>query len=415
MTLRDIPVRPNLTQLKHQAKDLLQELHTGEPTAVSDFVELFQTKKDPQEAKLADSQFLLARSYGLASWPRLVLACQLTNAIWLDDRPTVKKLLLENPSLLFEDARGVEGNWGRPMSYAATVGREAIVNLCFELGAKDVQFAFERACLKGNLQTARILGELGGSPRRGAVMGPCETLNSEGLKFLVDLGAEICDDSGDKLAPVGLVLQTYCRQPNGKHGCLELFAANGIDLPDSGPMAVHRGRIDLLEACLKRDPDLLTRTFSHHSMFPVELGCGADEASALCGTPLGGTSLLHMAIDYDEVEIFEWLLAKGIDVNIRASVSSDGFGGHTPLFSAVVCQTAATGLRNNAYFAEKLLEHGADPEIRASLYKAIRFVEDETRHDYLNVTPVEWGSQFHNRAWVNTGVLKVLKDDRLRD
>ena len=408
MTHRHFPVRPNLVQLKHQAKELLRQLHAEDPFALADFTELFQSPKVAGQAKLADAQFLLARIYGLPSWSRLVVACQLTHAIWQDDRVTVKKLLLENPKLIFEDARGVEGNWGRPMSYAASVGRDEIVKMCFDLGAEDVQFAFERACLQGRLATAELLSELGGSPRRGAVMGPCETLNAEGLKFLLEHGAEFCDESGDRLAPVGMILQTYCRSPKGKHGCLELAARQGIHLPDSPVFGMHRGRIDLLEACLARDPGMLSRTFTHREIFPDDLGCSSDETLALCGTPLGGGTLLHMAIDYDEVEIFDWLLEYGASPNARASVNGSNETGHTPLFNAVVCQTAATNLRNDDYFARKLLDHGADTQIRASLSKALRFVEDESLHTYHQVTALEWGREFHDQQWVNRDVLKLL-------
>ena len=55
-------------------------------------------------------------------------------------------------------------------------------------------------------------------------------------------------------------------------------------------------------------------------------------------TPIAGTTLLHLAIDFSEREIFDWLLAHGADVNARAAVPiAEGFGGHTPLFNAVVC------------------------------------------------------------------------------
>ena len=49
-------------------------------------------------------------------------------------------------------------------------------------------------------------------------------------------------------------------------------------------MALHRGRIDLLEEHLKRDPQMLTRTFSHRDIYPVEMGCG-EPHDATVGTP----------------------------------------------------------------------------------------------------------------------------------
>jgi hypothetical protein len=85
---RHLPVHPNLDQLKHQAKDLLSDL-----------------KREQPEAKLADAQFALARSYGVASWPRLELACRLVDAIWRDDVETVRALVAKHPNLLHEIAR----------------------------------------------------------------------------------------------------------------------------------------------------------------------------------------------------------------------------------------------------------------------------------------------------------------------
>ena len=115
-----------------------------------------------------------------------------------------------------------------------------------------------------------------------------------------------------------MVLETYCRHPDGKHRCLELFAEHGVDLPDTPPMALHRGRIDLLEAHLQSDPDLFTRTFSHREIYPPELGCHADESLALHGTPLAGATLLHLCVDNDEIEIARWLMERGADANVKA-------------------------------------------------------------------------------------------------
>ena len=134
MADRQFPVRPNPEQLKHQAKDLLRAMRRDDPSA-----------------KLADAQLALARSYGLPSWPRLVLACRMTDAIWRDDAEAVRELVLKHPRLLHENARGVESNWGPPMSYAANLGRDRIIAMLRGLGATDLQHAFDRACLQGRI------------------------------------------------------------------------------------------------------------------------------------------------------------------------------------------------------------------------------------------------------------------------
>lgn len=392
MADRQFPVRPDLDQLKHQAKDLLRAIRRGDPSA-----------------KLADAQFALARSYGLPSWPRLVLACRMTDAIWRDDADAVRELVLKHPRLLYENARGVEkSNWGPPMSYAANLGRDGIIAMLRDLGAEDLELAFDRACLQGRIDTARKLVAMGARPVPGSVMGPAETQNGAGLAFLLELGAEISDENGDRLAPVATVLQTYSRNPQGKHQCLELFAGHGIDLPDTPPMAVHRGRIDLLEEHLRRDPGLLSRTFSHEDIYPPELGCSADHSLALHGTPLSGTTLLHLCVDNDEIEIARWLLARGADVNAKAEIDAEGFGGHTALFGCVVSQTFRGRLRRDDGFARLLLDHGADPNARASLRKRLRFVEDETMHEYRDVTPLTWGERFHDQAWVNRPAMRLI-------
>jgi hypothetical protein len=396
MPERHFPVYPNLEQLKHQAKDLLRA-EKENPTTLG-------------ITTLAEAQRALARSYGLPSWTRLVLSCRLINAIRQDDVDAVRTLVLEYPKLIKENARGtVYCNWGPPMSYAANLGKNTIIEMLRSLGADDIQHAFDRACLQGKLDTAQRLHAMGALVKNGMVMGPCETLNGAGLQFLLDLGSPLQDAQGDSFAPIALILETYSRSPAGKHHCLELVAKQGIDLPDTPPMAVHRGRIDLLEQHLRRDPDLLTRTFSHQEIYPPMLGCHEDETLALHGTPLAGATLLHLCVDYDEIEIARWLIEQGMDVNAKAAVDSDGFGGHTALFGCVVSQSYRSNCRKDDAFARLLLENGADTTVRASLRKQLRFVGDETLHKYPNVTPLQWGEQFHDQDWVSPSVLSLLQ------
>jgi ankyrin repeat protein len=413
---RHFPVRPHLDQLKHQAKDFLRAIRQGDAAAVAEFQKHHPKQIDPAAAKLADAQVALAHSYGLASWPRLVTACRLTDAIWRGDVEAVRALVLKNPKLLHESARGVaDSNWGPPMSYAANVGQDAIIQMLRELGATDLQHAFDRACLQGQIETARRLHAMGARPTPGCVMGPCETINDAGLTLLLELGAEVADAEGNRLAPIALLLETYCRHPEGKHRCLELVAGRGIELPDTPVMALHRGRIDLLEAHLHRDPQMLSRTFSHEEIYPPALGCHADHSFGLHGTPLAGTTLLHICVDFDEIEIARWLIEQGVDVNAKAEVDADGFGGHTPLFGCVVSQAFLCRRQQDAEFARLLLDHGADPNARASLRKRLRFVPDDTMHEYRDVTPLSWGERFHGpgspgRTWVSKPAMELIAE-----
>ncbi len=414
---RHFPIRPDLHQLRNQAKDFLRAIRQGDVAAVAELRKHHPKPAiDPATVKLADAQAALARSYGLASWPRLLNACRMTEAIWRGDADAVRALIKKHPGLLHESARGVaDSNWGPPMSYAANIGQDGIIVMLRDMGAADLRHAFDRACLQGQLNTARKLHAMGARVIAGSVMGPCETLNADGLAFLFELGAEVADAHGDRLAPVALLLQTYCRGPKGKHLCLDLMVEQGIELPDTPMMAMHRGRIDLLEEHLRRDRHLLSRTFSHEEIYPPALGCSADHSLALHGTPLAGTTLLHMAVDFDEIEIAHWLIDHGADVNARAEIDADGFGGHTPLFGCVVSQAYLCRLQQDAALARLLLDHGAEPNVRASLRKQLRFVPDESMHEYRDVTPISWGERFHGpgshgHTWVSRPAMQLIAE-----
>ena len=134
----DLPVRPDLDHLKNQAKDLLKSFREGDREASAHFAELHPDKPSARRAKLADAQLVLARLYGASSWTRIVQCCQLIDAIWDDDADTVRRLVTANRNLLIEDARIVNSNWGPPMSYAANLGRDRIIRLLYDLGARDL-------------------------------------------------------------------------------------------------------------------------------------------------------------------------------------------------------------------------------------------------------------------------------------
>jgi hypothetical protein len=416
MPVRLLPVRPDLNQLRHQAKDLLRALRAGDADAIAQLGEHHPEPLDPARAKLADAQLIVARSYGAPSWPRVVHACNLIDAIWRDDAGTVRALVVRHPHLLHESAGIGNRNWGPPMSYAANIGRDQIIRMLHELGARDHRQAIDRATLQGQIETARMLYALAGAPSvpNDALDGPAYTLSASGTALVFELGGRAIDDGGRRIAPVDVVLETDSRKPADKHAILEMYVRHGVELPDTAPMAVHRGRIDLLEQLLRQDPELLSRTFSHDEIFPAALGCH-DEVIATHGTPLRGATLLHMAIDYDEMEIARWLLARGMNVDARAAVDQDGFGGHTALFATVVSQPNFwMNLQNRpqvAPFTELLLEHGADPNARASLRKQLHpGYGAEGMHEYRDVTPLGWGERFHREIFVSRPAIRLIAE-----
>ena len=126
---------------------------------------------------------MLARSYQAESWTRLVQAVQLVSAIWADDIETVRDLVTRNPRLIHEEALiRKDSNWGPPMTYAANVGRDRIIQMLDKMGAKDHRSALGRAALQGKIahrpHVARNARQA--SPPEGALGGPAYTLSAEG-------------------------------------------------------------------------------------------------------------------------------------------------------------------------------------------------------------------------------------------
>lgn len=414
---RGLPERPHLDVPKREARELLALWRAAQPDAlerirrrVPKFQKLDDTALAAAPFKLSDAQLVIAREYGLASWPALKRRIEsngvvgaLQDAIHADNREAVVRILTAHPDLLHLPVWS--GNWGPPMSHAANLGRLEIIKAVAALGARDYQHAFDRAILQGKIETAQWLHAQGKTTLApGIIMGSCETLNEAGFRFLLELGAPLTNERGDRLAPLALTIGTYGRNPAGKHAIISLFAQRGCALPDTPIMALHRGDVARLETHLRADPALLTRRFTRREIYPRELGCTGDLDSGMHWTPLEGTTLLHIAIDFREPEIFDWLLARGADVNARAAVDAEGFGGHTPLFHCVV-----NGPQRDTAMTRALLDHGADRAARASLRKFLDWCETPRWHEARDITPLEWARDFPERGWVNAEAVKLLE------
>lgn len=414
---RHLPERPHLDVPKREARELLDAWRAGELQALDRIRRRHPKYPDATNAslkaapfKLADAQRVIAAEYGFDRWSVLkqkieshALTGALRVAIEANEAREVVRILRGHPHLVHLPVRS--GNWGPPMSHAANLGRLEIVQAVAALGARDFQHAFDRALLQGQIATARWLRAQGAQIEPGSVMGACETLNSDGLRFLLELGAPVADDRGNRLAPLALALETYTRNPAGKHAVLDLLAPR-YDLPDTPIMAFHRGRVDRLAAFLRRDPRLVERRFSTRDIYPPELGCAEDGRNGLCGTPLDDVTLLHLAIEFDERAIFDLLLDQGADPNARAAVDDAGFGGYTPLFHTVV-NCGRPGQHQQA-MAKALLARGASPQARANLRKFLDWREVPGWHEAHNVTATEWAREFPERGWINHRAMAEL-------
>jgi ankyrin repeat protein len=405
--MNTLPERPNLQHLKDQAKDLL---------------------KAGGAKSLTDAQFKIAHEYGFDSWPKLKVhvellqeSGQLKSAIDAEDLPRVIEMMTKNPAL----HRAPLGyNKNGPLTWVAecrtvqgspSQTRLDMARWMIEHGS-NIHQGGDGPLMRASLNDRRI-PMLDLLVAHGAdvnamwngyypiICAPCECLAPGVLNRLLEHGANPGVVSSKYGTPISMVIATYGRGSNGKHACLEIFARHGFSLPDTPCMAFHRGRIDLLEDHLKRDPKLLNRRFNEAEIFPPELGLKPGDGLHL--TPVDGTTLLHLAIEYDELEIAAWLLEKGADTNVRAAVDGQGFGGHTPLFHAVV----SLGERDDAK-ARLLLNRGADPNARSTIRKQLRDMDDpekEKMFEFHNVTPMGYAKRFQEPSWVSQPALELVK------
>jgi len=416
---RDLPSNPHLDVPKQQARELLQQCRAKVNDALDrvrrQHPKLRTAANDDiaSRLKLSSAQLVIAREYGFSSWTQLkeritgnTVARLIDKAIRANDAADVTRLLTAYPNLLHVPVRS--GNWGPPMSHAANMGRLDMVKTIAALGAKDFEHALGRALLHGDIEIAKWLHEQGTAFTPGDLMGTCETLNDRGFGFLDDTGIPLTDGKGDKSAPLAMVLETYSRNPSGKHAILQRFRARGYHWADTPIMAFHCGDLHQLKALQQHHPELIHQRFSYREIYPPELGCADDGRSGLHGTPIDGTTLLHLSIDFDEREIFDWLLELGADVNAPATIDAEGFGGHTPLFNAIVSDAYVNGRQRDAYMIRRLLELGADSNVRVDIRKFLDWREVPGWHVARNVTLLEWAADFPERGWVSQeGVLMI--------
>jgi len=370
-----LPDRPNLRHLKNQAKDLLRAGHAP---------------------SLAAAQFQIARLYGFPSWSKLkahveeVLSstlaapsfsdaevAELKQAIDSNDFAAVKSLMTRDPAL---HSAPLGYNKNGPLTWVAECRvpweapssvRLAMAEWMIDNGS-DVHQGGDGPLMRAALVGQRIpMMEL--LVRRGAdvnalwngyfpiLFAPCETVEPASLKWLLDHGA---DPNCSKLNEIGSarkyqgtaldqVIVSYNRSPQ-LGACIDiLVTAGGTTIYNLPPVIdVLRGRVDLLATHLDADPSLINRSWP-------ELDFGVTGARTLT---LRGSTLLHVAAEYGNVESATLLLDHGADVNARATVDSCSIGGQTPIFHAVT-QYYDYGLE----VAQLLIERGADLSVRATL------------------------------------------------
>ncbi len=400
---RQLPENPDLRHLKDQAKDLLK---AGEADSV------------------ARAQLQIARRYGFASWPKLKahvdslqLAGQLKLAIDANDLDAVKRLMTRHPEL--HRAPIGYGKNG-PLTWVAecrvprvppSETRLAMARWMIENGS-DVHQGGDGPLMRAALDDSKLpMTEL--LVAHGAdvnalwngtypiICAPMEAFAPRTLQWLLDHGASLHAPNCD---PIEMLTCIYSRRPKDKSACLEIVGEAGFTLADTPVMALHRSRLDLLQEHLDRDPSLLERRFADREIFFNRDG---EPGEAYPATPVTGGTLLHLALEFDDIDVARWLIERGADVNARAASAAEGLPGHTPLFHTVVNLAFGTGPDADSR-ARLLLDHGADPNARASFPSEAVFHGNHATDALQNVTPIGYARRYPDPPVVNARAVAAI-------
>jgi len=114
------------------------------------------------------------------------------------------------------------------------------------------------------------------------------------------------------------LINIYSRGPLFKN-CIQVFVDFGLDFDDKVLLSVLLDNASLLDVQLMADHSAITKKYSFDCTF----------------TPLYEASLLHICAEYNHLACADILLKHGADINSKAGVDKNGFGGQTPIFHTV--------------------------------------------------------------------------------
>jgi uncharacterized protein len=232
-----LPARPNLDQLRHQAKDLLRAAQRGDRDAVARIAAV------SDQPTLWAAQFALAREYGFTSWARLKLEAERREILNRRDLSRLARLLAEHPELATRPMENwSDRNRSRPLGYITKLrfyrdqlglpsdlpGTGAVARALLDAGApvngrpRDKETPLITAASYGDAEVARVLIDAGAeieavsSARAGGVPGGNALLHAAvfGMTEIVDLlvTAGACIDSLEMAAAAGDISAWQPRQ-----------------------------------------------------------------------------------------------------------------------------------------------------------------------------------------------------------
>jgi len=198
-----------------------------------------------------------------------------------------------------------------------------VVEALVDLGA-DVNIGepIGRALAQGSLQTADLLYDHGARFRdlSASLMGPCEAQQDRSIWWLLNKGADPdYYDAEWNCSAMMAVVQPYTRSER-IHDCIAAFIEAGATWEDGPVMDILRGLPDRLKTRIGLQSELLD------ARFDLDFG---DHLT------LRGSSLLHIAVEYNVPSCVDVLLDGGADLNAPSKIGPNGLGGQSPLFHAI--------------------------------------------------------------------------------
>lgn len=338
MTTSQLPPRPDLGQLKKQAKDLLASAQEKHPAALARFRALpaFAAKTDAELATLRfalhDAQSTLAREYGFPSWAAL--------------SQRVEELTLKFEEIVAQFARGsVEQRLGRAERMLALQPGITRTDFHAALVFGEAEAVTRRLAADPALAT-RHGGPLGWEPILYVVHSRWADKNSAGLvavaQALLAHGADPNTTYAWHGDPKNKLSALWAAACHARHLALAQVLLEAGAKPDDGESVYH--------AAEHGDLPMLDLLAAHGAQ--ADGGAGAE--------PWGNTPLYFilghyagLAHDADVRRGAQWLLAHGADPN---RVCYPTKSGETPLHVAA--------RHWDASMIELLLAHGANVQAR---------------------------------------------------
>lgn len=372
---RTLPERPNLDQLKRQAKELADWIRAGDADAIALADAHFRGAK-PATFALHEAQLVLARAYGFDSWPKLkayvdgVTVRRFCDAVITGDLDTVREMLAVRPELTGLDLSETDE---RQALHFAVLGRHpAMVRLLMQHGAdprkgihpnRDATSALTMAFERGYDEIVGIIRE--DEARRQSHEAPSTQATAVWRSFVmgaVERGLQLLEAQPALINQPGPEGRTFLYWAAGTlhPEVVDWLLAHGATTSDrdlafamSGK-AWHRRdtpeRLAAVAASLRRAGAGLT------PLSAVALGEVAWVRERHAAGELPPEGLIMVAVRHGRRKMLEVLLSLGLDPNDPVRIAEYEPAVYST--GAPLQHCAGTGKYE---LAELLLAHGADP------------------------------------------------------